>query len=1248
MDFFRIREREVQRGKQTILEIYPDFVVGRSKDLMVRAKNFYAVWDEDLGLWNTDEYRVQELVDQELESYSKRRKDEYQGKIVVKSLRDFSNGGWKQFRSYLQNVSDNAHQLDNDLAWSNTEVKKKDYVSKRLDYPLEPGDYSAWIELMSVLYEPEELQKLEWAIGSIVSGDAKDIQKFVVLYGAAGTGKSTVINIVQKLFKGYYTTFEAKALTTQSNAFSTEMFKSNPLVAIQHDGDLSRIEDNTKLNSIISHEEMTINEKNKPMYTARLNSFLFMGTNKPVRITDAKSGIIRRLIDVRPTGHRVSPKHYHVLMSQIGFELGAIASHCLDVYRNLGKDFYSAYVPVGMMMQTDVFFNYVEAYFDVFNEQEYTTLQQAWDLYKEYCTEALIEYKLPRYQFREELKNYFDTYEDRARIDDQQKRNVYIGFDKTRFGLAPPVEEPPVISLVLDQTESLLDEFLADQPAQYSTKDGIPERKWADVTTVLHDLDTRREHYVRVDPSHIVIDFDLRGEDGSKSAERNLEAASQWPPTYAEFSKSGSGVHLHYIWDGDCAPEDLGRVYAEGIEIKVYTGQSALRRRLTVCNSVPVATISSGLPVKEAKPVIDEKVVKSEKGLRDLIERNLRKEIHPGTKPSVDFIYKILEDAYLSGLPYDLTDLRPRVMSFAAKSTHQAAYCLGVVAKMKFKGEERDNVEVKPDDDRLVFFDVEVFPNLFVVVWKFDGEENKCVRMINPTSQEVEDLFKFKLVGFNNRRYDNHILYGRYMGYSNEELYKLSQRMIDKSKNASFLEAYNLSYTDIYDFSSKKQSLKKFQIELGIHHQELGLPWDEPVETDMWDRVAEYCENDVVSTEATFHSRKADFEARQILASLSGLTVNDTTQKHAARIIFGKEKHPQDHFIYTDLSKLFPGYSFDAGKSSYRGEEVGEGGYVYSEPGIYRNVALLDVASMHPNSIRALQAFGDYTKNFTDILDARVAIKHGDFERARTMLRGALSPYLREGEDGADLAYALKIVINIVYGLTSASFDNPFRDPRNKDNIVAKRGALFMIDLKHFVQDKGFTVAHIKTDSIKIPDATPEIIEEVIQFGKRYGYDFEHEATYDRMCLVNDAVYIAHDQKGWHATGTQFAVPYVFKTLFSHEDITFDDLCELKTVTTSMFLHFGEDEDHGTYQFIGRAGSFCPILPGRGGGTLLREKEGKYYAVGGTKGYYWLEAEAVKALGQEADIDRSYYDKLVDEAVATIGQYGDAKEFIDG
>jgi replication-associated recombination protein RarA len=50
---------------------------------------------------------------------------------------------------------------------------------------------------MSVLYAPSERMKIEWAIGAIVNGDSKKLQKFLVMYGAPGTGKSTVINIIQ-------------------------------------------------------------------------------------------------------------------------------------------------------------------------------------------------------------------------------------------------------------------------------------------------------------------------------------------------------------------------------------------------------------------------------------------------------------------------------------------------------------------------------------------------------------------------------------------------------------------------------------------------------------------------------------------------------------------------------------------------------------------------------------------------------------------------------------------------------------------------------------------------------------------------------------------------------------------------------------------------------------------------------------------------------------------------------------------
>jgi energy-coupling factor transporter ATP-binding protein EcfA2 len=1265
MDFYRINERQT---KDDVIELYPDFKVGRSKDLMVRGGAFYAIWDEQKGLWSTDEYDAQRLIDEDLLRHKEALEKTKETRVKVKLAGNFSTGVWKDFQSFLKNISDSSKQLDTTLAFSNSEVKKTDYVSRRLSYPLSAGDFSAFDEIIGTLYDPEERAKIEWAIGAILSGDAQHIHKFLVLYGPGGSGKSTILNIIMSLFKDYYITFEASALTSQNNAFSTEVFKSNPLVAIQHDGDLSKIADNSKLNAIVAHEEMTMNEKYKPSYTSRVLAFLIMATNKPVKITDAKSGIIRRLIDVVPSGRLLPPRKYQALISQIDFELGAIAFHCLETYRQMGKNFYSQYEPTEMMLQTDVFYNYIETYYDLFKEQDGTTLEQAFRLFKKFREDTDLEFKMPQFRFREELRNYFGKFEDRAMIDGIRVRSYYSDFQTHRFKVQ--IEDEAVFALTMDETESFFDDIARTWPAQYATAAETPKKKWSEVSTTLADLDTTQLHYVKTPLNHIVIDFDLKGDDGNKSLELNLEAASKWPPTYSEFSKGGAGVHLHYDYDGD--PTELSRVYGEGIEIKVFTGDSSLRRKFSKGNNIPIAVINSGLPLKEKKKVIDQNQVKSERALRDLIMRNLRKEIHASTKQSMDFIKKILDDAHdKSTLVYDLRDMRGRIMAFAAQSEKNAEYCLKLMKEMQFQSDEQfseaikeiERLENEPsrpaeilaerpvasDHDRIVIFDTEVFPNLFVVSWKYKGSP-QVQSMINPKPHQIEEFIKMKLVGFNNRKYDNHILYAATMGYNNLDLYKLSKKIVTNQPNAMFGEAYDLSHADIFDFSSIKEGLKKFQIRLGLPHKEGRWDWDEPVPSDDWDEVVAYCENDVRTTEQVFDDREQDYVARQMLAALSGLSINSSTAQQAARIIFGTNRKPQDQFEYTDLSKDFEGYKYAAGKSTYRGEVVGEGGYVYAEPGMYKDVALLDIASMHPTSVHILNVFGPYTQNFWDIVQARIAIKRGEFDQARKMLDGRLAPFLVNTDAADKLAYSLKIVINIVYGLTSATFPNAFKDPRNKDNIVAKRGALFMIDLKHKVQEQGFVVAHIKTDSIKIPDATPEIIQFVMDYGKEWGYDFEHEATYERMTLVNKAVYIAKVAPGrkpgyWQATGAEFQHPYVFKKLFTKEPIEFRDLCEPKFVTTGLYLDFTEGaiaseaarvED---LTFIGKAGLFTPMRTG--GGVLVREKDGKFSAATGAKGYKWMESDMVEGLDLKDNIDMSYFDKLVDGAVENISKFGD-------
>lgn len=909
LDFMRISTK-TEKDK---VYVFPKFKMMKSKDLMIRGRDFYAIWDADRKMWSTDEDDVIRLIDRELDKYVSENGDRLEGTPIIKYMWDSDSGSIDKFHKYCQKqMRDNYTMLDEELIFSNTELSRENFASKRLTYPLEEGEHKAWDKLIGTLYSPEERHKIEWAIGSIVSGDSKTLQKFIVLYGAAGTGKSTILNVVEQLFDGYYSSFNAKQLGSVNNSFALEPFKANPLVAIQHDGDLSRIEDNTLLNSLVSHELMSVNEKFKGLYETRFKCFLFMGTNRPVKITDGKSGLLRRLIDVHPTGNKIPVREYKKLTKQVGFELGAIAYHCLQVYEE-DKEYYDDYIPKTMLGASNDFYNFICDSYSVFKKEDSTTLKAAWEMYKNYCDDAKIPFPFTKRNFKEELKNYFWDYDDRIDKEDGTKLvSYYSGFKtdifedsiggKKKKRNEEKKEETHEQWIEFKNQESIFDREYGECPAQYATTNETPTKCWDEVTGKLSDLDTSRLHYVKVPENHVVIDFDIKGEDGNKSFEKNLEAANKWPPTYAETSKSGAGIHLHYIYKGD--PKELSRIYDEDIEVKIFTGKSSLRRKLTVCNDLDILEISSGLPMKEVKNVINFDGIKNEKHLRSVLKKHLNKEIMINTAPSIQMIKKLLDEAYASGIGYDVSDMKNAIFALAASSTNKVDECLKLVNNMKFKSEEASSTENASDTDELVFYDCEVFPNLFLVCYKFAGEDKPIVVLVNPKPEEIENLIRFKLVDFNGRRYDRHLLYACLMGYTNEQLYNLSQKIISAPKGSKdsglFSQAYNLGYTDVYDFAAKKQSLKKWEYELSIGHKELGLPWDEPVPEELWSEVIKYCKWDVIALEAVFNHLQGDFTARKILASLAGGTVNDTTNSLTTKIIFGNERHPK--LVYTDLA----------------------------------------------------------------------------------------------------------------------------------------------------------------------------------------------------------------------------------------------------------------------------------------------------------------------------------------------------------
>ena len=416
--------------------ISPDFIVCMSKDLMIRGQDFYAVYNKMTGFWSTNIYDVATLIDAEMDEYAH---NTYVGdrarSYSIQYMRKFRSRSWKEFVTFIKSTGDNYHPLDNNILFKNSEVKKSDYATKTLPYDLAEGSTENWDKLVGTLYSPEEKQKIEWAIGSIVAGDSKKLDKFYVFYGNSGTGKSTVLNIIEKLFEGYCVPFEAKNLVGGSD-FALEDFKSNPLVAIDHDAKLDKIEENVKLNLLVSHEPLVINEKHKNKYTMKPNAVLFLGTNTPVQMTDSKTGLKRRLIDIQPTGNLLPEREYNKCMKQImNFELGGIASKCLKVYKDLGYSYYRHYIPVDMFYKTDLFFNFMEENYYMFSTQEVVTLKQAFELYKKYADENDLNKRLTKMVVRESLIDYFDEYiPDYHDNDGKHILHVYRGLKKDRFG----------------------------------------------------------------------------------------------------------------------------------------------------------------------------------------------------------------------------------------------------------------------------------------------------------------------------------------------------------------------------------------------------------------------------------------------------------------------------------------------------------------------------------------------------------------------------------------------------------------------------------------------------------------------------------------------------------------------------------------------------------------------------------------------------------------------------------------------
>lgn len=1211
-------------------EINLDFLYRKATDVVVKGGRFSGYWNGER--WSLNQDDLIEKIDYDIyQVYSKLRQDHPDAKIKVGYMNHESSGYMLRFNNYCKKQSVSDVQFNSKVFFSNETPVREDYSTYQLPYYPQKGPTPYFDKLTKQLYSEEDLGKIMWMLGALFNGKMPKIEKFLFLYGAAGTGKGTILKIIDQMLGEYVAPIDLTGLTGRSE-FATGDIKEVPLL-VDTDTDISRTTNDKNLLKLTSHEPVLVRKLYQEAYPVTFNGLLVTASNEKYDARNADSGIIRRALVARPTGVTVPLKEYREAMRAIPYEIPYITQKVMDYYNSVDETPYLDDKDEEMVRWNDKFYDCLVENIALFEDG--ITLNQAVEIYKSYLAEYEFSTVGAKAKVKNELPKYFNNFsKDTTNAEGVRVYNYYTDF-KYNMILSQKIDVKIKQKTVVSRDEYNLSDkgvnhfnvVAADYPAQYTTKDGLPIQKWDEVKTTLKELDPTKLHFVRVPENHIVLDFDIKDENGNKDLDANLKAASKYPPTYMELSKSGGGVHLHYIYDGDVGLLD-NRI-SDDIEVKVFSGKQSLRRLQSRYNNLEISHIASGLPIKDESEVSMfadvENIVWTEKKLSRFLDKCLDKEHHGATKPEIDFAYSVLTQAAEAGVEYDLGLYVDKFISFAMNSTHKRDYCLDMVSKMPFKTIVEPVINVRSDENIKLedckFYDVEVFPNLFLVCWKKKGlkipdwifdrmtvsptgkvetnyTEPEMIRwinehnseygiMFNPAPSSVEALSQLPLIGFNNRGYDNHLIYARMIGHNNMDLYNISSRIVSNDNNAKFGAAYNLSYADVYELMDKKQSLKKWEIELGLKHNEFEFPWDKPLPTDKWVECARYCMDDVDATDQVLDSKhgRSSLMARKILCELTGMPVMTKTQVLSAKFLFVDDPRPQDKFIWYHLEKEFPGYTFNKFakvKSQYKGKDPSEGGYVFSKPGVYgyktgepdivngrhQDIIYIDVESLHPHSLIAINYFGPYTPKFAALVDCRMLIKHGKLEEAShafdevdKTLSDKLKPYLSDPELADGLGYAMKIIINTIYGMSSASYDNPFKAPENIDNIIAKRGALFMIKAQEFLEDRGVNVIHIKTDSIKMTDYTDDDLQAIFDLAHEFGYNFDIECRYDRLALVNKSTLIGHHKgdpmtgkKSWEAVGAQFAVPFVFKTLFSQEDVEEKDFHILKSVKSSIYL----------------------------------------------------------------------------------------------
>ena len=124
-----------------------------------------------------------------------------------------------------------------------------------------PGGTERLLKYIRVLFlDQVEFNTILWVIGSIAV-DPSSISKFLLLYGPGGTGKSTIIRMIEDIFNGCCGTINSSTITSKSSTVSTDTARTIASNRVVTAGDINLETSQLNLHTIkeiTGHDSLSI------------------------------------------------------------------------------------------------------------------------------------------------------------------------------------------------------------------------------------------------------------------------------------------------------------------------------------------------------------------------------------------------------------------------------------------------------------------------------------------------------------------------------------------------------------------------------------------------------------------------------------------------------------------------------------------------------------------------------------------------------------------------------------------------------------------------------------------------------------------------------------------------------------------------------------------------------------------------------------------------------------------------------